>query len=163
MHDRHEHGVRGECGVEVGRVDQPFGVHRQVGDAEAVQPGQAVAGGEDGGVFGGLGDDVVAAVAVGQGGAADGQGVGLGAAAGEHDLLGRGVDEFGDGGPCRGDGGVGGAAVGVVAGGVAEVLGQVRQARLGHPGVDGCGGVVVQVDRAFAESTRDGHGVSLAG
>jgi hypothetical protein len=57
-------------------------VHREAGDAHALQPLQRPAGAEDGRVLGRLSDDVVAARTGGQHRAPDGQVVRLGAAAG---------------------------------------------------------------------------------
>ena len=111
-------------------------VHRQEGEPEAVGL-EAAAGLEHGGVFGGLGDDVVASVAVGPDRAPDGEGVGLGPAAGEHDLVGVSAEQVGDlaaGVPDRLQRGL---AVVVGARWVAEVFGQVRQRGLDARGSTG--------------------------
>ena len=76
-------------------IDQPVGLHRQIGHAVAVLL-QPLAGIQNRLVLGDLGDDVVAALAIHLRNALDGQVVALGGAGGKDDLLGGGADELGD-------------------------------------------------------------------
>ena len=132
---------------EIVEIDQAVLLHGQVGDAEAVLL-QPLAGIEHRLVLGRLGDDVVALLAVHLGHALDGQVVALGGAGGEDDLLGAGADQLGNllarlfhrllGHP---------AELVVAAGGIAEVLAEVRQHRFQHPRIHRRGGVVIHVDR----------------
>lgn len=158
-HDGDQHGVGGERGGQGVGGDDAVVVDGQVGHVHAVQAFQGAAGLQDGGVFGDLGDNVraragaTAGVAGREDGAADGEvvGFGAGAGAGEHDLGGVGADQADDLGAGAGQRALRFRAVGVAAGGVAEVLGQVWQRSLGNAGVDRGGGVVVQVDRPVGQ------------
>jgi hypothetical protein len=82
----------------------------------------------------------------GQGGTPDGEGVGLRPAAGEHDLSRLGAEQLRDLGPRAFDRRARSFGVAVAAGWVPELDGEVGQSRLQRRGVDGRGGVVVQVD-----------------
>ena len=117
-------------------VDLAVLSHRQVGDLEAL-PLEPLAGVEDWPCARSPGDDVVALLPVHLGHALDREVVGLGAAGGEDDLLGiAGADELGDLLAGLLDGRLGLPAERVVAaGGVAELLGEVRQHRLDDPRV----------------------------
>ena len=127
-------------------------LHRQVGDAVAVLL-EPLAGVEDRLVLGDARDDVVALLAVHLGDALDREVVRLGRAAGEDDLLRVRADQIGDllarlldrlfGFPAERM---------VAAGGVAEVLGEVRQHRLDDARIDRRRRVIVHVDRKL-----DGH------
>ncbi len=72
--------------------------------------------------------------------------IGFGAAAGEDDFLGAGVDERGDLFAGSFDGGAGVLAEGVDGGGVAEFGGEIGEHGVEDGGVDGSGGVVIEVD-----------------
>ena len=150
QHDADQGGVAGDGLLKVGWVDPAVVVHREDGEPEAVGF-EAAAGLEHGGMFGGLGDDVVASVAVGPGRATDRQRVGVGSTRGEHDLVDVSAEQVCDlaaGMPNRLPGGL---AVVVGARWVAEVHGQVGQRGFDDPWVDRGGGVVVEVDGAVAE------------
>jgi hypothetical protein len=98
-------------------------------------------------VLGDDGDDMRAAVAERLNGAFDREVVGFSRAAGEADLLCGGADERRDLAARAVHGGLGVPPELVLpAGGIAEALGEVRQHRLEHAGIDGGGGVVVEVD-----------------
>ena len=128
-------------------ADQPVLLDRQIGDAIALffEP---LAGINHRLVFGDTGDDVIALLAIHLGDALDGQIVGLGRAAREDDFLGVGANQIAD------------LFTGVLdrffrfpskrmitAGGVAKVIGEVRQHRLDHARIDRRRGVIVHVDR----------------
>jgi hypothetical protein len=157
VHDRDQYGPVGQGRGEVARRQPAGPVHGQHGDLDVVPVAQVSAGVKDGGVLRGLGDDLGAADGpagrvAGQGGqhtAADGQGVGLGAAAGEHDLVRPvrvGTDQGCHLGASGLQAGAGGWAVVMAAGGVAEPLAQIGLHGIGDPGVDRGSGVVIEVD-----------------
>jgi hypothetical protein len=70
--DGDQHGAGGDGRRQSGRVELAVLVDRQDGELEAVPLDESAAGVEDGGVLGGLGDEVVAAAAEGQRQAVDG-------------------------------------------------------------------------------------------
>ena len=80
---------------QVGRIDQPLAVDRQLGHRHA-QSLQLPAAGQDRRMLDGAGDQVGAGKSGGQQHALQGQVVGLGAAAGEDDLAGLGAEQAGD-------------------------------------------------------------------
>ncbi len=111
---------------------------------------QALTGIENGFVLGDLGDDVVALLAVHFGGAFERQVVGFRGAAGEDDFLRRRADQTGDLRAGVLDRFLGRPAKGMVAaGGVAELLVEVRQHRFDHPRIHRSGGVVIHINRQF--------------
>jgi len=133
--------VRDGC-FQVGGINSAVFVDGELGDGEPVG-GEAFAGLEDGGMFGDLGNDVVAVAAGGEGGAADGEGgaadgegVGLGTAAGEGDLCRGGAEQVGDLAAGLGDRGAWLRGVGVAAGGLPKWSGTAarRRRRRGQPG-----------------------------
>lgn len=95
-HHRHQHSVLVQGGGQRGRVQQAVAIHRQHRHPGAVQALQGLAGLEQGGVLGGLGDDVGMRMARGEDRAAQGEQVGLRAGGGEHDLVRAGADQVGD-------------------------------------------------------------------
>jgi len=149
-HDPDQCRVVGDGLLDVGWVDPAVVVYREGGELEAVGL-QAAAGLEHGGVLGGLGDDVIASVSVGAGGAPDSQGVRVGSARGEYDLVDVSAEHVCDLAAGLSDRLPGGLAVVVGARWVAEVLGEVGQRGFDDPWLDRGGGVVVEVDRAVAE------------
>ena len=92
--------------------------------------------------------------------ALDGEVVRFGRAASEHDFVRGRADQRRDllAGPFDGFVGVPPEAV-AAAGGVAKVLGEVRQHRLEDARVHGCGGVVVEID---GERWRHGVGMNFS-
>ena len=146
VHDGDEDGLVGDSSAQLVQINQAFFAHRQVGDLAAVLL-QPLAGVEHGFVLGDGGYDVVAFLAVHLGHALDGQVVGLSGAGGEDDLLRSGVDEGGDllAGGVNPLLGLPAEAV-VAAGGVAELVGEVRQHRLQHPRVHRGGSVVIHIN-----------------
>ncbi len=151
VHNRHEDGLVGAFAndgvLQLVERDKAVGLGSEIGDAVALFL-QLLAGIEDCLVLGGLGDDVVAALAVHLRDALDGEIIGLGSAGGEDDLLGGGADQLGNlfaglfhallGLPSKGV---------VAAGSVAELHAEVGHHRFEHAGVQRRGGVVVHVDR----------------
>ena len=133
--------------LQLVEADAAVLLHRQVGDAVAVLL-EPLAGVDDRLVLGDRGDDVVALLAVHLGDALDREVVGLGRAAREDDFLRVRADEIGDllarlldrlfGFPAERM---------VAAGGVAEVLGEIRQHRLDDARIDRRRRVIVHVDR----------------
>jgi hypothetical protein len=145
-HDAHQDGLVGDGIGDLGGADQAIGVGLQVGHREALAL-EALAGVEGGLVLGLDGDQVLALLAVVRGHALDRQVDGLGGARGEDDLLAVAADQRRDLAAGRLDRGLGGPAEDVVAaGGVAEVLGEVRDHGLEHPRIDRRGRVVVEED-----------------
>jgi len=84
----------------------------------------------------------------------DGVVVGFGAAAGEDDFLGPSVEERGDLFAGGFDGGAGALAKGVDGGGVAKFGREIREHGVEHGGVDGGGGVVIEVDAVHTAMNR---------
>jgi hypothetical protein len=125
-------------------VGDPAVVHRPDLDGQAAR----LDGLGHGGVFAGAHDQPLDPA--GRHGAADGQGVGLGAAAGEDEAFQLGADDGGDLRPGLFDRRAGAAAAGVDGGRIAAD-GQGPRRRLRRLGADWRGGVVVEVDgRAHA-------------
>ncbi|GGY00391.1 hypothetical protein GCM10010358_62700 [Streptomyces minutiscleroticus] len=142
----------GQGPLQRGRVDQPVTAHGQHRHPYSVQAPQHAAGGEHGGVLRGLGDHVRARAAGGEDGPAQREQVGLGAGAGEDDLVRTGPEQGGHLLAGRRERGARPVAVGVGAGGVAEELGEVGQHRPDDARVDRGGGVVVEVDRPAGQA-----------
>jgi hypothetical protein len=169
-HDAHQDRLVGDRVGDLRRGDQAVGGRRQVRDREAVAL-EALAGVERRLVLGLDGDDVLARLAVVRGDALDGQVDRLGRARGDDDLLGVAADQRGDLAAGGLDGGLGGPAEHVVAaGGVAEVLGEVRQHRLEHARIDRRRRVVVHEDgqlhrrrRRDEAAERGGRGRDVGG
>ena len=133
--------------LQVFEIDQPVGLHRQIGHAIAVLL-KPLAGVEHRLVLGHLGDDVVAALAIHLRDALDGQVVALGGAGGKDDLLGGCADQLGNLLARRLDGLLRLPSKGVVAAGrVAELGGEVRHHRFQHPRIERAGGVIIHIDR----------------
>ena len=116
-HDADELGIRPERAAHVGRIDDAFAAYGQKGHLDAALC-QALGGVEDGVVFDGRGDEVVAGLDESE----DGEIVALGASAGEDDLGGAAVQQRGDRLAGVLDGGAGVLAVEVDRRGVAEGL-----------------------------------------
>jgi hypothetical protein len=133
--------------AHVFRIDAAIFVHREVGYFIAVFL-QALTGVQHSLVLNGLGDDVVALFAVHLRDALNHQVVGLGCAAGENDLFGRGVNERSNLLARRFHRFFASPAKGVVAAcGVAEFLREVRQHRFEHAWIDRGSRVIVHVNR----------------
>jgi len=75
--DGDQHGAGGDGRLQGGRVEPTVPVDRQDAEVEPVPLGQGAAGLQDGGMLGGLGDDVVTTATEGECQAVNGQGVGL--------------------------------------------------------------------------------------
>src|SRR5260370_19009822 len=80
--------------------------------------------------------------------------VGFGAATGENYFRGGGVEECGNLFASGFDGGAGGLAEGVNGRGVAEVGGEVGKHGVEDRGIDGGGGVVIEVDAVHTAINR---------
>ena len=91
---------------------------------------------------------MVALLPVGAGHPFNGVIVGFGSATGEDHLLSVASQHSGQLAPSMVNRGGGGLAVVVAAGWIAEVLVEIGKHGLGYLGVDGCSGVVVQINRA---------------
>lgn len=145
-HGDDEQGLGVKGGGQVGQVQAAIDIDREARDTEAAFL-ERVAGVEDGLVLGGEGDDVAALGGVGGGHALDGGVEGLGRAAGEGNLLRHRTDQLRDGltrhlhGLRRRPAILVGAA-----GRIAEVRREKGEHRLQDPGIEGRGGVVVEVD-----------------
>ena len=114
-------------------------------------------------MFDGRGDDVVAPVAVGGGYAFDSVVVGLGAAAGKNQGVGRAAQEGGRLFPGLVHGGPGGQAERVAAGGIAKVVVEVGQHSRRYLRVKGRGGVVVQINGVHSRAPAKGGGGGVSG
>ena len=155
-HDGDELCVGAEGGFEGVGIDEAVGGGREVGDVEAATV-EGLGGVEDGVVLDFGGDEVggLALVEEGAEDAGEGEVVALGASGGEDDLLGRTVEETGDGGSGVLDGGAG-SLTGVVRGaGVAEGLDPEGAHGVDDLGEKRGGGVGVEVDAV--------HGLILRG
>ena len=148
VHDRDQHGLVGDRVAHRVGIDHPVLVHRQVGHGRLARPFQRAATVEHRLVLGDAGDDVVALVLVELDNPLDRLVVGLGRAAGENYLLGLRIDQRGDLVARLVDRFLGFPAEAMVAaGGVAELLREVRQHRLQHPRIDRRRRVIVHVYR----------------
>jgi hypothetical protein len=148
VHDRDQDGPCGEGLLDLGGVNAADAVDGQVGDREAglLEVG---ADGQHRLVLDRRGDQVIAVRAQRHGCALDSEVVALCSAGGEHDLLlCAGAEQSAELPAGDADGGSGFLAVAVATGGVPERGGEVGQHRLKDPRVEGCRGLVVQVDRA---------------
>mmetsp|Transcript_11703 Transcript_11703/g.37170 ORF Transcript_11703/g.37170 Transcript_11703/m.37170 type:complete len:405 (-) Transcript_11703:257-1471(-) len=94
-HDRHNHGILPDRGLELREVHQPIRLHREVGDVKA-RLLELAARVEDALVVSLRGDDMLLLLAVEVGHALDGHVVRLSRARGEDDLLRVGPDESRD-------------------------------------------------------------------
>ena len=155
VHDGDEEGFGGDGLLDLLRVDETVFVDGEVGGADALRLQVAADLGHRG-VLDGRSDDVVAAVTVGSGDSLDGVVVGLGAAAGEDEIVFRAAEHTGNLLAGAVDSLTSGETEGVAAGGVAEEPVHVGQHGLGDGGVDGSGGVVVQVDAVHIRLRGDG-------
>ena len=146
-HHRHEKRLGPEGGFEgVERQDTRLRRDRQPRDSEA-DPLQVLDGVEHGMVFCGDRDHVAAGDAAPRCRTEDREVVGLRGTACKHDLTRRPADGGSDRFPRHVDGGPGLAAhVMGHAAGVAVVVGQPRQQRLEHAGVEPGGRMVVEID-----------------
>ena len=155
VHDGDEDGLGGDGLLNLLRVDHAMFVDGEVGGADAVRL-QVAAHLGHGRMFDRRGDDVVATVTVGFRNSLDGVVVGLGAAAGEDEIVFRATEHTGNLLAGAVDSLTSGETEGVAAGGVAEEPVHVGQHGLGDGGVDGSGGVVVQVDAVHIRLRGDG-------
>ena len=146
-HDRDHHGLVGDGRAQGVEIDQAVLLHWQVGHLEALLLEMA-AGVEHALVLGHGGDDVVLAVLVELGDAADREVVRLGGARGEDHFLLVGADQLGDLAARLLDALLGFPAVGMAARmRIAELVGEVRHHRFQHARVHRRGGLIVEVDR----------------
>src|SRR5581483_4285611 len=157
VHDGNEAGVRANGFANRFGIDEAIAIHRQVGDTDASPANvffgatcrggfNRLAGVEDGFVFEVGGDDVLGGTGSIADDAEDGVIVRFGAAAGEDDFLGTRVEKSGDLFASGFHGGPGALADGVDRRGVAEFRRKIGQHRVEDLGIDGGGGVMVEVD-----------------
>ena len=139
VHDGDQDGVGPDGLAHVLGIDQTAAVHRHPGDLVAALL-QILHGLEHRVVLDGGGDEVLALLLLGVGRAQDGPVVGLGAAAGEVDLVGLGADGAGDGLPGLLHGAGRAESQAVDGGGVAVLLGEPGEH--GLPPLPGRSGVV---------------------
>ena len=145
VHDADERGLRGDSLFHLPGVNHPVFVHWQIGNPVALGL-QKLAHFNDGRMLHRRGDHMIATAPVGGHRALDGVVVGLGAAAGENELVAVAFEQFGHLPACRVDTVIGIASEQVAAGRVAKVFVNVGQHCLGYPRIDWSGGVVVQVN-----------------
>ena len=145
VHDADQHGLRAQCAADVFGTDDAARSDAQAGDFHAFRA-ELLGGREHGRVLDGAGDDVLAGGAVGARQAEYGEIIGFGAAAGEDDFGGGGVDEGGYL-PARGFQALLRALSEMVdAGRVTIHLSEARHHRLENFRSDGCGGVVIEIE-----------------
>ncbi len=149
-HDRDEHGLVGDRAAHRVGIDHPVLVDRQIGDRRLARPLERAATVEHRLMLGDASDDVVALVLVKLDDALDCKVVGLGGAAGENNFLGLGADQRRDLIARAIDGLFRFPSEAVVAaGGIAELLGEIRQHRIEHARIDARGRVIVHVNGLF--------------
>ena len=147
-HDRDEHGLVGDRVAHRVRIDHPVLVDRQIGHCRLAGTLERAATVEHGLVLGDATDDVVALIFVKLDDALDCQVVGLGGAAGENNFLGLGADQRGDLVARATDGLFRFPSEAMVAaGGVAELLGEIREHRIEHTRIDARGRMIVHINR----------------
>src|ERR1035437_5264587 len=145
VHDADQHGLGAQGAADVfGTYDAVRG-DAQAGDLAAFGA-RLFSGREHGRVLDGAGDDVLGRGGRGAGEAEDGEIVGLGAAAGEDDLGGTGIDERGHLAARGFQALLGGLSEMVDAGRVTIHLSEARHHRLEDLRIDRCGGVVIEVE-----------------
>jgi len=155
VHDGDERGVRTKGFFDLVDGDDALGIYGEVGDGDAVFF-KGLAGVEDGFVFDVGCDDVLGCAGSGTNDSEDGVIVGLGATAGEDDLLRAGAEKSSDLIAGGFDGGAGTLANGVNGGGVAEFGGEIGKHRVEDGGLDGGGGVEIEIDAVHGASSRVG-------
>lgn len=157
LHDRDEQGVRAEAGGDVVGVDDAAGVGVDEIDIETCL-GESVEGLKDGFVFDCRGDDVPAIFSGAvRGQAEQGKVVRFGSAAGQDDLVGRGVYDGSDLRSGVFDRGFGIRAKPVRStASVAILKGHVAKHQVRYCGLDRCGGGAVKVDRKRRRSAGSG-------
>ena len=153
VHDGDQNRGRLDGCFQVVQADAAVTLHRQIANLKTMLL-QVLASVEHGFVLDRLGNDVVAFLAEHFRDAFDHQVVGFRGAAGEDNLLPRGVDQRGHLLARIFHGFFGAPAEGVVAAcRIPELAGEIRHHCLHHTRVDGRGGVIIHVNRQF-----DGHG-----
>ena len=158
VHDRDERGLVGDRRRDIGGIDQPVAIHRQVGDAVALVF-ELLAGAQHRVMLDGAGDDVLATPPWRIRDALDRQIISLGAAAGEDDLGGAAVQQPRDGlvgGVKRGEGF---ASQAIDAAGVAEELTEIWLHALEDARIERCRSGVVHIDDAIGQ----GHSRASSG
>ncbi len=154
VHDRDQDGVGPDGLAHVLGIHQAAAVHRDLGELPAALL-QILHGLEHRVVLDGGGDEVLALLLLRVGSAEDGPVVGLGAAAGEVDLVRFGADDAGDGLPGLLHGARRTQSQAVDGRRVAVILGEVGEHRLHDLRVGGGGGRVVEIDRFIHETSSD--------
>ena len=146
-HNCDEDGLIADGMSKIVQVNQPIRLHRQISHPVTVLL-QPLAGVEDGLVLGDRGDDVVPLFFVHLGHALDREIVALSSARRENDLLGGRAQYFGDALPSLLNRLFCGPAKGMItAGCITEFFIEKGQHLFHHPWINGCGGVVVHIDR----------------
>ena len=160
VHDADERGLAVERLAHGVRIDQAVTVHGNDGDP-AAEPLEELARLQRGGMLDGAGDDVRIlgpaaenTAQLGEDSSLDRLIARLGAAAREDNLIGLRADQLGDLAASPLDGVVGGFAVAVRAGGIAEVPMKIGEHCFQHSGIDGGGGVAVEIDGENTHETR---------
>ncbi len=149
VHDGDQDRCRPDGCFQIVEAHPAVTLNGQIGDFEAVLL-EVLAGVEYGLVLDGLGDDVIALFAKHFRDALDHQVVGFGCAASEDDFFRRGVDERSNLLARSFHGLFAGPAEGMIAaGGIAEFLGEVRQHRFDHAGVNRGSRMIVHVNWQF--------------
>src|SRR5208282_1379452 len=158
-HDRDQDGLVVERALQVVEIDQPVFAYREVGEAVALFL-QMLAAIEHRLVLGDAGDNVITFVSMSFGDALDRQVVALGGTGSDKKNSGCGADQLGHLLPRLLDRRLRlPAELMAAAGGVAELLLEVRQHLVHDAGIERRGGVVVEVDGQLHFLAVHGYGV----
>ena len=159
VHDGDENGFGPDGSAQILHIYLSFAIGRQIGDGHALFF-EGLAGIEDGFVFDGRGDDVLAGFAGAHSqdwlchNPEDGVIVRFGAAAGKDDFLGAGADQGGHLFAGGFDGGASALARCVDGSGVGKFGGEIGKHGVEHFRLDGRGGVEIEVDAVHGASHR---------
>ena len=164
VHNGDENGFGAKRISEFIQINLAFAIHQEIGDGDALLF-DCLASVENSFVLDCCGDDVRGRQGSGRRRThsqewlcyypEDGVIVGLGATAGEDDLLGAGSYQRGDLFAGGLDGGAGFLAGGVNGRGIAKFGGEIGQHRVEHFRLDGCRGVVIEVDALHGSALQD--------
>jgi hypothetical protein len=154
-HDRHEHGVVADCFSEIAGINKTVAAHGQIGHFAFAGLFEVLTRMQDGMVLDAAGDDVAAPALAGRPDHAKDCGiVGLGAAAGEHNLAFLRAEQLCDPNPSVVNRGTRFATENVNAAGISEMFLQIRQHRFQRFWSERSGRVVVGVNAFHGPNPR---------
>ena len=147
VHDGDQHGLIGDRFAKLIKIDQSVLAHGQVSHP-ATMFFQSLTGVQHRFVLGRGSDDMVALLGIHLRHTFNCQIVRFRGAAGEDDLFGRGANQIGDLFAALFHGFLRDPAEAVIAaGGVAKILGEIRQHGLKHTGIHARGRVIIEINR----------------